>query len=60
MTEESFDESLGGKKEEITSILKTKPCQDNMHSVFSWVHFVDQVSLLTTSNFRVVFFGGVP
>ena len=38
MTEESFDESLGGKKEEIRSISQithAKNCQD-MHSVSSW------------------------
>ena len=39
MAEESFDESLGGRKEEMISISK-KPCQDNMHSVFSWARML--------------------
>ena len=34
MNEESFDESLGGKKEEMRSISKNT-CQD-MHSVSVW------------------------
>ena len=38
VAEERFDESLGGKKEEMRSISK-KTCQD-MHSVFVWARLL--------------------